>query len=779
MKIKTKLITGTLLLAFCSVGVVSIVANYIAQTNTSEAMGVQVKSQLSSTLEAKKSHIEQYLTNLRNQVRLMALEYNTDSANYHFSVTFPDFIIAAGLKPEMKEAVIQYYNENYLKPYAKKNILKGVSSKEYFKDFTENHWLLQYHYITTNPNPVGEKYKMDYPLNEFSAFSAGHQGYHAVFRKYAEQLGYGDIYFIDTEGTVIYSLQKGFELGTSVVDGAFANSGLARAYKAALKVNKGELVVEDFSRYDPLYGAPAAFVASPLVKFKRVRGVFVIQLPIDTIDSIMTNDQEWKKVGLGETGENYLVGPDYSLRNMSRSYVEDPEAYFVKLRKFNSVSSQPIDDIAASGSNIGLQKIITPSTEAALAGESGYRIYKRYDGREILSSYSPINVEGFDWAIISEINYEEAFQSAKALSRQLNSSLAIIAVVVMLVAIVIILLLTNIIFKPLNLITQRMNEIATGNGSLKSRLDDSGENEISDFATSFNLFISKLDYIVDQVAQTSASLLSQSAGLLDLSQSGKDQSVVQQDTMKSVVDSIHQIAVNIDQNSEYATSTSVAAVDANNKANDGKKATDQAVIAIETISKEVSATSKALQGLESDSKNIATVLSVIDDISNQTNLLALNAAIEAARAGENGRGFAVVADEVRSLSHRIQTETHSIAETINKLQAGTGEAVSTMKRSVDKSRSGVELATEAGAILDMVVESSSQINQMNEKIASATQQQKVIIHTINSDIDSANSVTEKTLESSLAIDGIGNKISDLANELQALVSQFAQDQDKK
>jgi methyl-accepting chemotaxis protein len=79
----------------------------------------------------------------------------------------------------------------------------------------------------------------------------------------------------------------------------------------------------------------------------------------------------------------------------------------------------------------------------------------------------------------------------------------------------------------------------------------------------------------------------------------------------------------------------------------------------------------------------------------------------------------------------------------------------------------------------MVVESSSQINQMNEKIASATQQQKVIIHTINSDIDSANSVTEKTLESSLAIDGIGNKISDLANELQALVSQFAQDQDKK
>jgi methyl-accepting chemotaxis protein len=431
----------------------------------------------------------------------------------------------------------------------------------------------------------------------------------------------------------------------------------------------------------------------------------------------------------------------------------------------------------SSGTDIGLQKIITPSTKSALAGESGFNIFKRYDGHKVLSTYSPIKVEGFDWAIVSEIDHDEAFKSAKALSQQLNSSLAVVAVVVMLAAIIVVLLLANIIFKPLHLITLRMNEIATGDGNLKSRLDDSGSNEISEFATSFNLFISKLDYIVDQVAQTSGLLLSQSAGLLDLSQSSKNQSVKQKDMMNNVVESIHQITANIDQNNEYADSTSVAAVEANKKANEGKKATDQAVVAIETIANEVNATSNALQGLEGDSKNIAAVLSVIDDISNQTNLLALNAAIEAARAGENGRGFAVVADEVRSLSHRIQTETHSIAETINKLQVGTGDAVTTMKRSVEKSKSGVELASEAGSILEMVVESSSVINQMNEKIAGATQQQNVIIHSINDNIDSANKVTEEALESSLAIDGIGSKISHLANELQDLVSQFSQESD--
>ncbi|MFT6101606.1 MAG: methyl-accepting chemotaxis protein [Granulosicoccus sp.] len=775
MKIKTKLIAGTLLLAFSSVGIVSVVANYIAQTNTNKAMTALAKDKLSSTLESKKSHVEQYLTNLRNQIRLMALEYNTDSANYHFSATFSEFIVAAGLKPEMKEAVIDYYKHNFLEPYAEKNTSEGVPPDDYFKGFTENHWLLHYHYIAANPNAVGEKYKMDAPLNEFSAFSAGHKGYHEVFRNYAAELGYGDIYFIDAEGTVTYSLQKGFELGTSVVDGPFADSGLARAFQAALKVKKGEIVVEDFSRYDPLYGAPAAFMASPLVKFRRVRGVFVVQLPIDVIDSIMTNEGQWEKVGLGETGENYLVGPDYSLRNTSRLYAEQPDNYFKKLGVFSNVNPQPVDDIIASGTNIGLQKVVTPSTKAALAGGSGYQIYESYDGRKVLSAYSPINVEGFDWAIVSEIDHDEAFQSAKALSQQLNSSLAIISVVVMLVAIVVVLLLANIIFKPLNMITQRMNEIATGNGSLKSRLDESGDNEISEFATSFNLFISKLDYIVDQVAQTSSLLLSQSSDLLDLSKQGKSQSLQQKDTIQNVVESIHQITSNIDQNNEYADLTSEAAVEANNKANAGKKATDQAVISIESIANEVNATSIALKGLEDDSKDIAAVLSIIDDISNQTNLLALNAAIEAARAGENGRGFAVVADEVRSLSHRIQTETHSIAETINKLQAGTGDAVATMKRSVEKSKTGVELASEAGTILELVVDSSSQINQMNEKIATATQKQKVIIHNINENIESASEVTEKTLESSLAIDGIGSKISGLAEELQGLVSQFAQD----
>lgn len=229
---------------------------------------------------------------------------------------------------------------------------------------------------------------------------------------------------------------------------------------------------------------------------------------------------------------------------------------------------------------------------------------------------------------------------------------------------------------------------------------------------------------------------------------------------------------NIDQSTEYARSTSKAAVAANQKALAGKSATDQAVVAIETVASEVNTTSVALTGLESDSKNIAEVLSVIDEISNQTNLLALNAAIEAARAGENGRGFAVVADEVRSLSHRIQAETHSIAETISNLQKGTIDAVNTMQQSVNRSKEGVDLASEAGITLDNVVASSSEITTMNEKIAQAAQEQNGIMHSMEKNIDDAKELTEATSQSSMAINGIGGQISSLANEMQGLVSQF-------
>jgi methyl-accepting chemotaxis protein len=319
VKIKTKLIVGSLTLVITGIAIISFMANYIAQKTSTEAMSELAQDKLSSALEFKKAYITGYLNSLSNQIELLAREQNTDAANYFFLNALDTYNTQSSLPKGGKEEIIAYYQQNFEIPYNKNNIEPAPTPTEYFKAFDDNQWLQQYHYIVQNPNSIAEKYKMDTPVNDFSSgYSNGHSGYHTIFKKYAEKSGYGDIYLIDDQGRVTYSLNKGFEFGTSIIDGPFADTGLGRAYQAALNVKQGEIVVEDFSAYAPLFGAPAAFIASPLVKFKRVRGAFIVQLPIKVIDSIMTNNKQWKKVGLGDSGETYLVGPDSRLRNTQR-----------------------------------------------------------------------------------------------------------------------------------------------------------------------------------------------------------------------------------------------------------------------------------------------------------------------------------------------------------------------------------------------------------------------------------------------------------------------------
>lgn len=772
MKIKTKLISGSLALVLGALILVGVIATNLATSMASATISELTESKLQSILELKKRHIEAYLSGLRKQVQLMAQDQNTGSANYHFWSTFDVIEQSSSIKDAQKEELKAYYQQQYLKPYKAINASSGVSVDDYFKDFDVNTWLLQYHYIFANPHPVGEKYKLESPSNEFSSFSSAHGSYHRTFLEYADKLGFGDVYLVDADGRVNYSLNKGFELGTSLVDGPFANSGLGKAFRAALKIKKGELAFEDYSAYAPLNDAPVSFIASPLTKFNRVRGVLIVQFPIDTIDAIMTNDREWASVGLGTSGEAYLVGPDSTLRNISRMNAEQPENYLAQLTKDGELSSQTIAAIAARGSGIGLQKVLSQATEHALEGKSGFETIEHPDGRQLLSAYAPISVSGFDWAIVSEIDSDEAFASASELAADLSLSLTLLTMAVMVVAILFVLFLARIIFQPIHAITTNMHEIAQGRAQLDSRLDDRGDNEIAIFAAEFNLFVSKIARIIENAKNTSLALVNQSSQLTNLSKLGKEQALQQNQQIDTMLLSIEQISSSVELNAERAKNAYSVALSANEHAQSGKDATSNAIHAIHSVETEVEKTAQALSALETEANNVAEVLAVIDSISNQTNLLALNAAIEAARAGENGRGFAVVADEVRSLSHKIQKETTTIYETTNKLQEGTSAAVMVMHESSQKTQTGAVLSTEAGDSLDTVVTSSQEISGMNQQIADSASEQATLVHQIEHSIEQSSSITAQASESATEIDQIGQQISQLASELGELVNQF-------
>lgn len=774
MKIKNKLVYGSLGLVFGSLILVTLVSNSVTSNMVSETVDSLTRSKLESILALKKRQIESYLVGLRKQVQLMALDQNSGSAAFHFDSTLDILEQNTSFSDKKKEALMAYYTEAFKVPFDQQNSQPAKTADAFYADMDVNAMTLQYHYIVDNPNPVAEKYKMESPVNDFSSYSSAHAGYHRSFIGYAEKLGFGDVFLIGPEGRVNYSLKKGFELGTNLKDGPFSDTGLSRVFSKALELEQGQLAFEDFAAYTPLHNAPAAFIATPFIKFKRIRGVLVVQFPIDTIDGIMTDDQSWSKVGLGETGQAYLLGPDATLRSTSRLNVENVEQYVASLQASGDYDEQTMEQVRARRTGIGLQRVNTLAAERALAGESGFEVLIDKEGKHILSTYAPINVEGFDWAILSEIEQSEAFAVLAELQTSLSATLLLLMVGVMVVAAVFILFLARSIFQPIDRIALSMQQISEGNASLTSRLDDRGNNEIAAFAESFNRFVAKLEYVVNAVTEHSLKLVKQSAELTQLSKTGKEQSLEQKAQIDTIDGSIRKISDSIEQNSNRAQQAFGLASNANRKALDGRVATENAIAAIQSVATEVDKTTRVLSTLETDVNNVAEVLAVINSISDQTNLLALNAAIEAARAGEHGRGFAVVADEVRSLSHKIQSETHLIYETINKLSVASEQVVAAVSGSGKQVEEGTGLSRSAGEAMDEVVSGSQEISEMNQEIAATTSEQTELVHQIRNSVQQTEMISARSTEAADQIDRIGNNIENLARELGALVAQFEQ-----
>lgn len=170
----------------------------------------------------------------------------------------------------------------------------------------------------------------------------------------------------------------------------------------------------------------------------------------------------------------------------------------------------------------------------------------------------------------------------------------------------------------------------------------------------------------------------------------------------------------------------------------------------------------AMGAIDSSSREISSIIGVIDEIAFQTNLLALNAGVEAARAGDAGKGFAVVAQEVRELAQRSAQAAKEIKSLIH--------------TSSSEVEGGVRLVRETGIALKTIGEQISDINRHMEGIATSAKEQSIGLAEVNAAVNSMDQTTQQNTAMVEQSTAASASLAEEAAKLRALVAQFSFEQ---
>lgn len=778
MKIKTRIT-----LAFICVGAVSVISTSLIIGWSSTDFGKKslenaAEKQLISIREVKKTQIENYFKFIEDQAKTFSNDRMIIDAMQEFNLAFhqyPDELIESDYE-KYQAGLKDYYTNEYLKEYKTVNDGASLDVDQLIAQFDKESVALQYRYIKDNPNPLGSKDELVETYGH-STYELTHKKYHPHIRDYLKKFGYYDIFLVDsTSGKIIYSVFKELDYATSLIDGPYAESGIAEAFKAANKLDKQDAVyLTDFKPYAPSYEYPAAFIASPIYADGIKQGVLIFQMPIGSINAIMTSNESWESSGLGESGETYLVGEDLKMRSQGRFMIEDKPAY-IEMVKDLGYDKSLVNMLDVKGTTIGLQTVDSKGAKAALKDESGFDIFPDYRGVSVLSAYAPVDINGMNWVIMSEIDEAEAFAPVTDLIKNVLLYSIITVVCLLGLATLAGFLMARSISNPIAAIigsvVKCVDDISQGHGDLTFRLDNSSKSELGDLATAFNSFIENIQAIIREVGTASiqvASAAEEMTMVIATTNEGIDRQFSETEQVATAMNEMTATAQDV---ASSASGAAAAANEADEKSKSGLKVVNNVIDSIHTLASEVEKTSGVIDTLRGDSESIGSVLDVIRDIADQTNLLALNAAIEAARAGEQGRGFAVVADEVRTLASRTQASTQEIQSMIESLQSRAIEATEVMNSSCEYANKTVTSASDAGEALQTINEVITNIDSLNTQIATAAEEQTAVAEEINRNIVSISDVGRETTTGTEQISQASQELAKLAEGLQAQVEQF-------
>jgi class 3 adenylate cyclase len=427
--------------------------------------------------ESQKRAVETLFADLTNSLIVHSRGSTAVEAVQAFTVAF-DLLANATISPAQQQAIVTYYNNKMIGPVERTTgekldvnaLLPTSNAQKYLQAF-----------YTAPFSFDGDSMGLD-DAGDGSAWSAANAHFNRYFREIVNRFEYRDAMLLDTRGNVVYTVNKGPELGTNILTGPYRESNLRDAYQKALGANAIDFVdITDFQPYQPQLDAPTAWLVSPVGTDGKIEGVMALPLPIAKINRIMTADKQWKAAGMGTTAETYLAGPDNLMRSDSRLFLEDPQAY-----RREAVAAGTPPDVVNKAIRLGgttlVQPVASAGLHAAQRGQTGVISDTNYLGKKLLEAYAPLNVPDSDlhWSILATRDNSEAFAHISSFSKTLVLAIAAMIFVICVASMV----LAQVVLRPIRRLEAGTRKISSGDYHIT--IPVTSRDEIGDLTMAFN-----------------------------------------------------------------------------------------------------------------------------------------------------------------------------------------------------------------------------------------------------------------------------------------------------